>query len=72
MAYIYGCVLLCVFPMATACAAYGVIKHMNQRRRRIKAQRDEKITGKKGDKIHVKEWLHPSARRCVRVIAFPD
>ena len=39
IAYIYGCILLCAIPLMVACAAYGVVKLMNSRRRKMKQSR---------------------------------
>lgn len=70
--YIYGCIVLCAIPMLVGCAAYGVVKLMNSRRRKMKQDREENNNGKKADKMHVKEWLHQSARRPVKVKFGPD
>ena len=40
-AYIYGCIILCSIPLLLACAAYGVVKLMNSRRRKMKQIREE-------------------------------
>jgi len=70
--YIYGCIVLCAIPLLTICAAYGVVKRMNAKRRRMKQFREENNNGKKTDKIHVKEWLHQSAKRPVKVRFGPE
>ena len=73
VAYIYGCIVLCAIPLLVTCAAYGVVKLMNSRRRRMKQNREEmNNNGKKADKMHVKEWLHQSAKRPVKVKFGPD
>ena len=38
----------------------------------MKQSREENNNGKKTDKIHVKEWLHQSARRPVKVRFGPE
>ena len=40
-AYIYGCIILCSIPLLLTCAAYGVVKLMNSRRRKMKQIREE-------------------------------
>ena len=52
MAYIYGCVVLCSIPLLAICAAYGVVKYMNSKRRRMKQIREENNNGKKVRKKH--------------------
>ena len=74
-AYIYGCIVLCAIPLLIACAAYGVVKLMNSRRRKMKQIREElnnNSGGRKQDKMHVKEWLHQSAKRPVKVKFGPE
>eukprot|EP00096_Caligus_rogercresseyi_P010505 TRINITY_DN3850_c0_g1_i1.p1 TRINITY_DN3850_c0_g1~~TRINITY_DN3850_c0_g1_i1.p1 ORF type:complete len:1540 (+),score=517.15 TRINITY_DN3850_c0_g1_i1:375-4994(+) len=70
--YIYSCILLCFIPLITAGGAYGVIKLMNKRRRKMKTLREENHNGKKFDSISVKEWLHQNAKRPVKVKFGPD
>ena len=74
VAYIYGCIVLCFVPILAVLAAYGVVKLMNARRRRMKQIRENLRTNnndgeekKVSDKMHVKEWLHENARRPVKV-----
>ncbi len=75
VAYIYGCIVLCAFPLLTVVAAYAVLKYMNSKRRRMKQFREDSRNGggangnKPSDKMHVKEWLHQSAKRPVKVCA---
>ena len=38
----------------------------------VSFSREENNNGKKTDKIHVKEWLHQSARRPVKIRFGPD
>jgi dual oxidase len=74
-AYIYGCIVLCAVPLLVCCAAYGVVKLMNSKRRKMKQVREERNNnnvGKKQDKMHVKEWMHQSAKRPVKVRFGPD
>ena len=47
VAYIYACIILCSVPLLTICAAYGVVKYMNSKRRRMKQIREENNNGKK-------------------------
>ncbi len=73
VAYIYGCIILCAVPLLVICAAYGVVKYMNSKRRKMKQIREENNNaGKRTDKIHVKEWLHQSAKRPVKVRFGPE
>ena len=39
--YIFGCIIVVFIPVALACSAYGVVKIMNSRRRRIKTKQEE-------------------------------
>jgi hypothetical protein len=57
-------------------AAYGVVKLMNARRRKMKQIRESlknknnnnnDEVKKVADKMHVKEWLHENTRRPVKV-----
>ena len=46
---------------------------MNSRRRKMKQIREENNnSGKKADKMHVKEWLHQNAKRPIKVKFGPD
>ncbi len=45
--YIYGCIILCSVPLLTIVAAYGVVKYMNSKRRKMKQIREENNNGKK-------------------------
>ena len=69
VSYIYGCIILCAVPLIWILCAYGVIKLMNKRRRKMKMMRDEAGIGgsKRTDKVHVKEWLHQNACRPVKI-----
>ncbi|XP_071748300.1 dual oxidase isoform X2 [Lepeophtheirus salmonis] len=70
--YIYSCIILCFVPLITSGAAYGVIKLMNRRRRKMKTLREDNNNGKKMDSMTVKEWLHQNAKRPVKVKFGPD
>jgi dual oxidase len=39
VAYIYGCIVLCFVPLLAILGAYGVVKLMNARRRKMKQVR---------------------------------
>ena len=72
--YIYGCIVLCSIPLIVVLAAYGVIKLMNKRRRKMKTIHEENSNGanKKSDKLMVKEWLHQNATRPVKIKFGPN
>ena len=70
--YIFGCIIVVFIPVALACSAYGVVKIMNSRRRRIKTKQEENNNGKAMDKMYVKEWLHHNAKRNVKIKFGPD
>merc|ERR1712130_691115 len=52
--YIFGCIIVIFIPLALACSAYGVVKIMNSRRRKIKTKWEENNNGKAMDKMYVK------------------
>ena len=69
--YIFGCIVIIFIPISLLCSAYGVVKIMNSRRRKIKTKWEDQ--GKKGmDKMYVKEWLHHSAKRNAKITFGPD
>ena len=70
--YIFGCIIVIFIPLALACSAYGVVKIMNSRRRKIKTKWEENNNGKAMDKMYVKEWLHHNAKRNVKIKFGPD
>ena len=70
--YIFGCVVVCFLPVAIGCVAYGVVKVMNSRRRKIKTKWEENNNGKAVDKMCVKEWLHHNAKRNAKIKFGPD
>ena len=70
--YIFGCIIICVIPVAISCLAYAVVKVMNSRRRKIKTKWEENNNGKAVDKMYVKEWLHHNAKRNVKIKFGPD
>ena len=51
--YIFGCIIVIFIPLALACSAYGVVKIMNSRRRKIKTKWEENNNGKAMDKMYV-------------------
>ena len=53
MPYIFGCIIVIFIPLALACSAYGVVKIMNSRRRKIKTKWEENNNGKAMDKMYV-------------------
>lgn len=70
--YIFGCIIVIFIPLALACSAYGVVKIMNSRRRKIKTKWEENNNGKAMDKMYVKEWLHHNAKRNIKINFGPD
>ena len=52
--YIFGCIIVIFIPLALGCSAYGVVKIMNSRRRKIKTKWEENNNGKAMDKMYVK------------------
>jgi dual oxidase len=69
--YVFGCIVILFIPVALLCSAYGVVKIMNSRRRKIKMKWE--VGDKKGtDKMYVKEWLHHSAKRNAKITFGPD
>merc|ERR1719225_1781264 len=69
--YIFGVIVILFIPVALLCSAYGVVKIMNSRRRKIKTKW-EADNGKGIDKMYVKEWLHHSAKRNAKITFGPD
>ena len=69
--YIFGVIVILFIPVALLCSAYGVVKIMNSRRRKIKTKW-EADNGKGVDKMYVKEWLHHSAKRNAKITFGPD
>ena len=55
--YIFGCIIVIFIPLALACSAYGVVKIMNSRRRKIKTKWEENNNGKAMDKMCVQFLL---------------
>jgi len=70
--YIFGCIIILFIPVALACSAYGVVKIMNSKRRKIKTKWEENNNGKAMDKMYVKEWLHHNAKRNAKIKFGPD
>jgi len=72
VAYIFGCIVIIFIPIAIGAVAYGLVKIMNSRRRKIKTKWEENNNGKAMDKIYVKEWLHHNAKRNTKIKFGPD
>jgi len=70
--YIFGCIVILFVPVALGCSAYGVVKIMNSKRRKIKTKWEENNNGKAVDKMYVKEWLHHNAKRNAKIKFGPD